>query len=37
MEHIGGGAAHVEAEDRPLRQASGSGCSHGAPQAPGGS
>ena len=37
MEHIGGGAAHVEAEDRPLRQASGVSHRHGAPQAPGGS
>ena len=37
MEHIGGGSAHVEAEDRPLRQASGVSHRHGAPQAPGGS
>ena len=35
MEHIGGGASHVETEDRPLRQAGGTGCSHGTPQAPG--
>ena len=37
MEHIGGGAAHVEAEDRPPSQASGVSHRHGAPQAPGGS
>ena len=35
MEHIRGRSAHVEAEDRPLRQPRGSGHRHGAPQAPG--
>ena len=33
VEHIRGGSAHVEPQQRPLRQARGAGHRHGAPQA----